>query len=187
LSNRIKNFDTPRAGLRDFDGDGGDVSELVRGLRYYRSRWGRLPIIVRGDTAYVVEVHPGPDDLRVEDLPWGLLPWRPMWFPRPELTPKAREVFLRLRLVHLVRTQDATTCLTNELTGTRLLTEGPARQDATAKGVPCEQLADDLAQQPALGNVADRLRAALLAPVAAPAFVRQRVPNVDAFPVHRSP
>lgn len=157
---------------REFNGDGGEVSELVRTrLRTKGSRLEGALVIVRGDLVFALEVHPNRDDLRRDDLPWSLLPWRPMWFFMPALDEKERTVLSRLRLLHFVRTDDVSTCIMNRLTG-ELLLQGPSIQDSKAVELPCDELASRIADEPALAEVQRRLVRQLSARPRSPAFAR---------------
>lgn len=189
-----------RARLARVFTDGGPLSRLALRLRPAGSRMSAAAVLIAaGSTILVVERQPL-GDLRPEDLPWGLLPWRPAWFFLPRLTREERELLSTATLVQLIKLPGEDACLRNELSGARLLSEGPAEQDHSVRAASCVELAEGLARagQPAvsevgaepwllLNGVAEAVGDALLAPVDRPRFRRQASPNADAFPVHKVP
>jgi hypothetical protein len=171
---------------RTFDGDGGPLSELVHtALRPEGSRLGGALVVVRGDVIYALELHPGRDDLRREDLPWGLVPWRPMWVYLPKLEPAERELVAHAKLVHLVRTDDPSTCLMNVVSGERLLTQGPTAQDRTAVVQSCSAVMDFVASETALDEVQKLFLERLTSPALEPRFKRAANPNVETLSPER--
>lgn len=178
--------------------DGQPLATLVqKRLLSDRSRLaGALLVLVDGNDVVVVERFPSGGDVRPEDLPFGLVPWRPVWIFLPQLS-EAERAILREATVHfIVRTTDPQKCLVNEISGERLLAEGPAEQDATVSNRVCSALAekikglkigtlDESLFRASRGGptVRDAIVEALLAPTEAPAFVRTGKPNVDSLEV----
>jgi hypothetical protein len=85
--------------------------------------------------------------------------------------------------MHVVRTDRPGECLVNELTGVRLLSEGPREQDASVYSVPCKSVLERLEPvvDPNPGGFR-RLRHLLGDAQLEPRFARTRTPNVDRFP-----
>jgi hypothetical protein len=188
-----------------FYGDGGQVAALVekRLLAPHTRLGGATLVVVEGSTVFVVERQPL-GELRPQDLPWGLEPWRPAWFFMPELSCDERLLLESVTVQHVIRTTRDGECLVNSLSGKRLLSEGPIEQDVTVKAVQCEALASQFALQsgpvfsgPALPlyrmpvskvpKVREFVVEALTTPTDPLAFERPKDPNVDAFPTKRVP
>jgi hypothetical protein len=162
-------------------------------------------VLFDGDDVFVFERHPL-GDLRPEDLPWNLVPWRPAWLWVPELSPDERAELATLTVYLVIRTSRADACVINVLRGARLMVEDAASQDETAQEVPCDDLARDVEHfvrpvfdsplfppvengrgrkyQPST-TVREAVLEVLISPIDGPTFERVANPNVDAFPPAR--
>jgi hypothetical protein len=159
--------------LPRFFGDDTALRTLIKNARHNRVQGGW--IWTHEDRAIVVALFPQPIDLRVEDLPPGRVPWRPAdvspWhFVRSE---EERELLKRSSFVLVFREQDGKTCVSNQLSGERILAEKPWEQDRTTIEFPCDAIWRKLGSLGLSDSDREIISEYLKTPPASPKFKRK--------------
>ena len=160
-----------------FHGDDTALRKLVSHIRDSRISDGYL--WTYGDLAVLVQLYPAPIDFRAEDVPFrGHVPWRPAWIEgwpiREQLTKTEQNTFVMSKVAMILREEDGTTCVVNELSGKRIFKEKAGEQDGTAVEMPCEKIWSQFETlgelpEPAKLEISELLRT----PPAAPKFKRK--------------
>lgn len=126
--------------LPQFHGEDGALRKAMRLARYSRLNDGHT--WTYGSIAITAVLYPRRHDVRLSEVPKGVVPWRPVAISRFDWkkSPEAQEVIERSTIILVLRAEDGTTCVVNRLPGERIYKETLREQDVTAVELPCAEI-----------------------------------------------